>query len=203
MRLFSEGLGLVTGLLLCAACTSADIGPDGSGAMTGQDAKSGASPHKGVDSGTVLESYGRLPMAFEKNQGQAGHPVDFISRGAGYRVLLTRSEAVVNLAAHPAKPSSAAGTLRMSFVGARRDSAAAGLDPLPGKTSYFKGADPSKHLSGIESFRQGSLCRDLSRHRPRLLRTSATTGIRPGGRAGRRSRTNPDRFRRSGAYRSR
>jgi hypothetical protein len=152
MRLFSEGLGLVTGLLLCAACTSADIGPDGSGAMSGQDAKSGASPHKGVDSSTVLESYGKLPMAFEKNQGQADHPVDFIARGAGYRVLLTRSEAVINLAAHPAKPSSAAGALRMSFVGARRDSAAAGLDPLPGKTSYFKGADPSRHLRGIESF---------------------------------------------------
>jgi hypothetical protein len=146
MRLCSKGLGLVAGLLFCAAGVAADPWPGSNGRPT----ESGTSPHKGFDSIAVMESYGKLPMAFEKNHGQADDAVDFIARGTGYRVLLTRSEAVVNLARRSHGP--AAGTLRMSFVGARRNAAATGLDLLPGKTSYFKGADPSKHLSGIESF---------------------------------------------------
>jgi hypothetical protein len=65
-------------------------------------------------------------------------------------VLLTHSEAVVNLTGNP--PKTAIGTLRMRFVGARRNAAGAGIDPLPGKTSYFRGSDASRHISGIESF---------------------------------------------------
>lgn len=91
-------------------------------------------------------------MAFEKNHGQADDAVDFVARGAGYRVLLMHSEAVVDLAGSPLEP--ALDTLRMRFVGARRDAAVAGIDPLPGKTSYFRGSDSSRHLSGIESFAQ-------------------------------------------------
>jgi hypothetical protein len=150
MRLFLEGPGLVAGLLFCAAGVAADPWSDGNRATSSAATESGASPHGNFDSLAVMESYGKLPMAFEKNHGQADDAIDFIARGAGYRVLLTRSEAVVNLAGRPSEP--AASTLRMSFAGARQNAAATGMDPLPGKTSYFKGADPSKHLSGVESF---------------------------------------------------
>jgi len=112
--------------------------------------ESAASSHQSLDSDTILERYGKLPMAFEKNHGQADDTVDFVALGAGYRVLLTHSEAVINLTGSP--PKTAIGTFRMRFVGARRNAAGAGIDPLPGKTSYFKGSDSSRHLSGIESF---------------------------------------------------
>lgn len=41
--------------------------------------------------------YGKLPMAFEVNQGQTDEQVKFISRGAGYTLFLTSSEAVLAL----------------------------------------------------------------------------------------------------------
>src|SRR6266849_2914209 len=45
----------------------------------------------------VLESYGKLPLSFEANQGQANLAVDFISQGYGYTLLLTGNEATLGL----------------------------------------------------------------------------------------------------------
>jgi hypothetical protein len=55
--------------------------------------------------GRLVESYGKLPLRFETNRGQAAGEVKFLSRGHGYSVFLTGSEAV--LALRP--PSAAAG----------------------------------------------------------------------------------------------
>ena len=41
----------------------------------------------------ALAAYGRLPLAFEPNQGQAGAGVRFLARGAGYGLALTRTGA--------------------------------------------------------------------------------------------------------------
>src|SRR5213594_1076756 len=46
----------------------------------------------------VSESYGRLPLQFEQNQGQTDKDVRFLSRGAGYSLYLTAGEAVLVLA---------------------------------------------------------------------------------------------------------
>jgi hypothetical protein len=45
----------------------------------------------------VVQSYGRLPLSFEANQGQTDARVKFLSRGAGYVLFLTGSEAVLAL----------------------------------------------------------------------------------------------------------
>jgi hypothetical protein len=45
----------------------------------------------------LIESYGKLPLHFEANQGQAERTVRYISRGSGYGLFLTPSEAVLNL----------------------------------------------------------------------------------------------------------
>src|SRR5260370_40656986 len=45
----------------------------------------------------ILEAYGKLPMAFEANRGQAARQVKFLSRGSGYSVFLTANEAVLAL----------------------------------------------------------------------------------------------------------
>ena len=52
----------------------------------------------------LVESYGRLPLSFEANQGQTDSQVKFLSRGPGYSLFLTGDEAVLALR----KPSSAA-----------------------------------------------------------------------------------------------
>ncbi len=51
----------------------------------------------------VLESFGRLPLSFEANRGQADPDVKFLSRGNGYRIFLTSTEAVLSL--KPSRPS--------------------------------------------------------------------------------------------------
>lgn len=100
----------------------------------------------------AMENYVRLPMAFEKNEGQTVKGVDFIARGAGYRVLLSGTEALLDLAPRRSGQASESKAIRMHFIGARLDADKAGIDPLPGKINYFKGADPAKHFTDIESF---------------------------------------------------
>lgn len=45
----------------------------------------------------LADTYARLPMSFEANQGQAPNDVQFISRGSGYTLLLARDGMVVGL----------------------------------------------------------------------------------------------------------
>lgn len=45
----------------------------------------------------IIESFGRAPLAFEANQGQADHNVRFFARAGGYNLFLTETEAVFML----------------------------------------------------------------------------------------------------------
>src|SRR5437016_13890794 len=45
----------------------------------------------------VADAYGKLPLSFEANQGQSNARVKFVSRGSGYTLFLTSSEAVLLL----------------------------------------------------------------------------------------------------------
>ena len=50
-----------------------------------------------VNHARLRESYGRLPISFEANQGQTDGSVKFLSRGSGYSLFLTPTEAVLRL----------------------------------------------------------------------------------------------------------
>jgi hypothetical protein len=43
----------------------------------------------------IVENYGKLPLSFEVNQGQTAPDVKFLSRGPGYGLFLTPTEAVL------------------------------------------------------------------------------------------------------------
>jgi hypothetical protein len=45
----------------------------------------------------AAESYGKLPLSFEANQGQTDRQVKFLSRGRGYSLFLTGNEGVLSL----------------------------------------------------------------------------------------------------------
>ena len=45
----------------------------------------------------LSQSYGKLPLHFEANQGQTHEDVRFLARGAGYSLYLTAGEAVLVL----------------------------------------------------------------------------------------------------------
>ena len=115
----------------------------------------------------VSESYGKLPLHFESNRGQTHKDVRFLSRGPGYSLYLTASEAVLVLgkpdrdakrdlhstqASPDAKAQGKSVALRMSLVGAARKPLMSGLEEQPGKTNYFIGKDPAKWRTDVPTY---------------------------------------------------
>jgi hypothetical protein len=118
----------------------------------------------------VAQTYGRIPLSFEANQGQADKTVKFISRGSGYSLFLTDSSAVLALtkqdatnampersAGKGAKPATAhtakkIDVILMDLAGANRATHVAGMDRLPGTANYFIGNDPAQWHSGVPTF---------------------------------------------------
>lgn len=103
----------------------------------------------------ALAAYGRLPLSFEANQGQSDPAVTFLSRGPGYTLFLTPSEAVLSLPT-PSKSmprSPALSThLRMTLRGAQEQPRVTGLDVLPGKSHYLLGSDPDTWKTDIAHY---------------------------------------------------
>jgi beta-propeller repeat-containing protein len=125
----------------------------------------------------LLEPYGKLPLSFEVNQGQTNKQVKFLSRGPGYALFLTPTEAVLTLRApDPASkhqpreaaalrpvrlmaspPKSAAtkySVLRIGLEEATPHPQISGLDELAGKSNYFVGHDPGKWHRNIPTYRR-------------------------------------------------
>src|SRR5207249_8531660 len=106
-----------------------------------------ACPAAAAAEARVSEAYGRLPLHFEANRGQTHQDVRFLSRGPGYSLYLTASEAVLVLslpkddAKRDAQALAKSVALRMSLVGAAREPQVTGLDELQGKANYFIGKD--------------------------------------------------------------
>jgi hypothetical protein len=116
----------------------------------------------------LIESYGKLPLSFEANQGQTDPRVKFISRGNGYSLSLTSNEAVLALSGGQARSDAEAGksasepgsesrdlkatVLRMKFAGAKAQPQVSGEGELPGKVNYFIGSDPQKWRTNVPTF---------------------------------------------------
>jgi hypothetical protein len=108
----------------------------------------------------VQEAYAKLPLHFEANRGQTDSRVKFQSRGSGYTLFLTPSEAVMVLRSAQADPSPLAsnhepGThsvLRMKIEGANPSPRVSGLEPLPGIVNYFIGKDPAKWRTNVPTY---------------------------------------------------
>ena len=127
---------------------------------------------------TAREAFGRVPLSFEANRGQAESSVDFLARGAGYALFLKSSEAVFVLrntgsgtrdadrADHAletdtpiSKNSPRSATrdpqpkvLRMRLVGARASAPAAGENELEGRANYLLGRDPAGWRTNVATY---------------------------------------------------
>ena len=112
----------------------------------------------------VLAEYGKVPMRFERNQGQTSDDVKFLSRGQGYTVFLTPTEAVMALfqsdgsaktansrQGQPA-PEKMATALRMTLADANPAPQIDGVEELPGKSHYLVGSDPAKWRTNVPQF---------------------------------------------------
>jgi hypothetical protein len=98
---------------------------------------------RGLTPGQAAQAYGRLPLAFEANLGQADPAVRFTAAGAGYRLALTPTEAVLRVE----------GTaVRLSALGANPDAAMESLEPLAGTVNHIHGRDPARWVLGAPTF---------------------------------------------------
>ncbi len=86
--------------------------------------------------------FGHLPLSFEANQGQTDARVKFLSRGNGYSLMLTPTEAILDLRQSrkiASAPKLQRDVLRMELIGANPTPKITGVDQLAGKSNYFIG----------------------------------------------------------------
>ena len=93
-----------------------------------------------------------LSKGFEPNHGQAIGSVKFLSRGDGYTLFLTGSEAVISV--RPPKKDRPPLALRMRPVGARPASQIAGEIALGATVNYVRGARTNPDLQAIPTYRR-------------------------------------------------
>ena len=119
---------------------------------------------------SVTEVYGKLPLSFEANQGQSDALVKFLSRGRGYTLFLTPTEAIMVFKRlhHTKEPDPRSSfqdqirstmtetlaemVLRIQFVGANPVAQMVGVDELTGKSNYFIGNDPEKWRTNVPTY---------------------------------------------------
>ena len=87
----------------------------------------------------IREAYGRLPMNFEVNEGQAAQEVKFLARGHGYQVFLTETESILELRG---VDRGAPNVLRFKPLNSVKNAAVSGVGLLRAKTNYLLGNDP-------------------------------------------------------------
>ncbi|MGE0820512.1 MAG: SBBP repeat-containing protein [Candidatus Binatia bacterium] len=121
----------------------------------------------------AYKTYGQIPLSFEANTGQTNERVKFLSRGQGYALFLTATEAVLTLKNHTQHETSATvpkipylsfsahplaldppTVVRMQLVGANPTPHVVGTEILAGKANYFVGNDPAQWHTDIPTFRK-------------------------------------------------
>ena len=125
------------------------------------------------DTTAVSEHFGKVPLAFEPNQGQTDSRVKFLTRRGRFSAFLTEDGAVVSLqqpdASDAGKPQhhnvsfrrtavrmseSKPAVFQMKLVGANKSPPIEGVYELPGKTNYFVGSDPKKWHTNVPNYRK-------------------------------------------------
>jgi hypothetical protein len=115
----------------------------------------------------VDANYGKLPLCFEINRGQADKQVKFLARANGSSLLLTNNEAVLTLSreekskgakkaeqlfALDDSPRRITSTIKMKLVGANPNPRIIGLEEQQAKSSYFVGNDPKQWTTDVPNY---------------------------------------------------
>ncbi len=107
--------------------------------------------------------YGRLPLTFEANYGQANPQAKFLTRGRGYTAHLTTDGMVLSLRSKQDPVSTAQATgrsqakstnsvLEIKLDGAKANPTAVGEQLQPGVVNYFIGRNPANWHTNIPTY---------------------------------------------------
>jgi Beta-propeller repeat len=147
--------------------------------FAGPSANAKMSPPNSPEKVRLAAAYGKLPLAFEPNQGQTDSRVKFLARSS-YTLFLTDNAAVLELpvASDQSKAASKSGeaekgvvlnsrlkmpiskkapqiansVLQMRLLGVNPKATIGGEDELPGKSNYFIGNDPKKWRTAVPNY---------------------------------------------------
>ncbi len=119
----------------------------------------------------LAESYGKLPIAFEANEGQTDQRVKYFARGQGYTLFVTPQESVISMTTpdkklskdklHSSKAVLSKGkiksdAIRIKFVNQNKAASdvktITGVDELPGTSNYFIGNDHKKWRTNVPTY---------------------------------------------------
>lgn len=103
-----------------------------------------------ADQARMPRPIGDLPLSFEANEGQADRQVEFLCRGAGYTLFLTRGEAVLNLREEQRAPA----VVRLRLAGRARHPRGVGLGRQVTTSNYLRGGDPRRWHTGVVNYSQ-------------------------------------------------
>ena len=166
-RRYASAGRLVAGgaLLAVVAALVGSAAGSGSGSAVAGGGAAGPESEKAANA-RAAANYAQLPMSFEHNVGQTDADVDYMARGAGYRLFLTPSEAVLALQPVTAARSGPAGdaatgedaasaaapsVLQMRLLGADPSASPRHGAPLPGRANYMIG-DRSQWRTNVPTF---------------------------------------------------
>ena len=93
--------------------------------------------------GQLLEAYGRVPLHFEENQGQADGSLRFIARSEGGLVGLARQGLTL---------SADDDTVHLALAGAASAPRMEALDALPGRMHYYLGSDARQWRTDVPTY---------------------------------------------------
>ncbi|MEW6612327.1 MAG: SBBP repeat-containing protein [Pseudomonadota bacterium] len=133
--------------LLCAAPTAGFAAAPAALPHPAQEPAGAARPDRAI----LQQSLAAAPLRFEANRGQTDRRVQFLARGTGYALWLTRDEAVMALPA-PAGQGASADVLRMRFAGAGATPKVDGLERLSSQGNYLIGQDKRRWRSRVEQY---------------------------------------------------
>ncbi len=118
----------------------------------------------------VENAFAKMPLRFEKNEGQTSDDVKFLSRGQGYTMYFTPTESVMvrtktidsgkpkgdhfDPMADLEPPETETSVVRMEVIGANPQADIRGEEPLPGTSNYFLGNDQSKWQQGVRNYKK-------------------------------------------------
>ena len=115
-------------------------------------------PSVSLSPNPLVDTYGKLPILFESNRGQADPAARFIARGNGYAVYLTQHETLIALSRQSkldrgATPSTITQTvIGMRFAGARKSAPLTGERKADSISNYFLGPDPAHHITDVPHY---------------------------------------------------
>lgn len=110
-----------------------------------------AVPPEKIDRARISESFGKLPLSFEANRGQADERAEFIARGQGYTFFVNSTEAALALK-NGVKNRKKSTAIKMRLLNASSASSAEAIGLLDGQSNYFIGNDHAGWRSDIPNY---------------------------------------------------